>query len=608
MEPSRTKILYVVLLILSFSLVVLFRYDLAIYNERGHTVSGNVSVFLWKIPIQSFRNASSFSTILPIGTYSITINAAGYNAGNLTFQNYNPLTKHISHRSELKSRIIDLSAFTFNDPTGTLRLDPLASINGTNILGDTVHETGVKRFLYGKYNATLADPHFSASVQFHGDKLLLYGQETERMRLDPARTTLLLTPAEANYAMQYLADFLNLSSNRYIQINPGFPQQFSLRRPDTVLSLGDMLFLLCEMNVYHNTGEENPVYFIPWNKKYSMVDSTFNAQDCYAHALAGYIPQAINASSMSIIAGDADYPLLDAQLNTKNRKLPIAFTFDIESGRYVHNGNKGLHAISPCSSAVFGLGLSDKERICDADMVGWFSPLLARSYSSHPYPWISGILGFKDILHYSERYGIPTTLYIVDREVRVMNQLEPELIGAARQLAETETVEIGSHTPYHINLDVFPLQKASDQLKESRHFLEETFNTTVSGFRGPYLSIVAGDVRTHELALQEAGYSYYSQDVLEDEGIASIISKPKNFDFISEGNQTRLANAIDVYGYIATLDHPWNFYYDEILVDDEVFLKENPENAAKAQAMVLLAISQGAIPVQMRELQAKEFK
>jgi len=53
---------------------------------------------------------------------------------------------------------------------------------------------------------------------------------------------------------------------------------------------------------------------------------------------------------------------------------------------------------------------------------------------------------------------------------------------------------------------------------------------------------------------------------------------------------------------LITLDHPWNFFYDEIQIAEDTYLKENSERANKARKNMLLMVSEGAFPVLARDI------
>lgn len=607
-SKNNKKVIIIGIVVIVFLTIFCFQFKLNIVNELGHPVRANVSFTVGKLTLWTFENKTSINFVLPIGKYSLKASAEGYQQKQFVLKHTNILEKRIKHNLILSPALVDISKITVVDPTGTIKLSPFISIRGTNILGQEVEQQGVKEFIYGNYNATLTDPHFQGEIRIKGDKFYQYDWETELIKLHPGKNTIWISESDVSYVENFLTDFLNLSSLDYIKIDPGFPQQFYISSKDTTLSLGDIIFVLCEKKLYNKLKIENPTYFVPLNKKYTIVDAVFNVEDCYAHGLTGYLPAQINGRiTASELVGPYNYHLYsDEQLNSKERIAPIAFTFDIESGRYVNKNNKGAKAISPCTDNP--LSEANEELVCDnADLAGWFSPVVKHTFSQYSYPWVSGILGFKELLNYPQNYGVPLTLYFVDREVKIFKQLAPEIIEQTKELVKENLIEVGSHTTSHTNLAVLNVEETTAMLLKSREFLEETFATNVSSMRGPYFSLVNNNVESHELAVADSGFSYYSQEYYpEEKADSKIINKPFSYVFLSENNQQDLLRKLNTWGYVVTLDHPWNFHYDEKEVNGETFLIENPERAQEAKAMLLLALSQGGIPLKLEDLAVSE--
>ena len=222
------------------------------------------------------------------------------------------------------------------------------------------------------------------------------------------------------------------------------------------------------------------------------------------------------------------------------------------------------------------------------------------TYHDYPYPQVSGILGFREILSYSERYGIPTTNFIVKKDVLAFERLEPEIIERTKKLIEEGLFEVGSHTRYHTDLGMVNLSIARREVKESKFFLEQYFNLKVHGFRSPYLSKIGGKQILHEQVLIDASYEYYS-----DSGGYSnkgIIHKPWNsegfgHDYFSFKTPKDVRQLIDTKSYIITLDHPWNIVYTH-----EDVVHETPETPDNLRINILTAISNGAIPVMTKDI------
>ena len=90
---------------------------------------------------------------------------------------------------------------------------------------------------------------------------------------------------------------------------------------------------------------------------------------------------------------------------------------------FLHNdfGNKYLQYIFPVyAHAEFETKVPKTNRVKMKFLACWWSNAHRDkeiTYDQYPYPQVSGILGFKEILSYSESYGIPTTDFIVKKDI-----------------------------------------------------------------------------------------------------------------------------------------------------------------------------------------------
>jgi peptidoglycan/xylan/chitin deacetylase (PgdA/CDA1 family) len=590
------KTIWILSLIVFVLLIFSFCAKISVVNSLGESVKADFDVYIGNFQLSSSRTDEVSRFIFLIGKYSIKVSAEGYEDTVITVRNFNPLQKVFNAKVELDIDYINVNSFEVFDPNGLVKLSPFVSIKGVNVLGEKIELEGLKEFPYGNYNATLYDAHFLKNIEIKGDKI--YGEE-DSLRLDPGKGTVRISEDDVVYVENFVKDYLEYSSLDYINISKGFPQQFYLYNSDMVISLGDMVFLICEKRLF----DENAVYFVPLDKKYSVVENVFSFEECYANGLLGYVPSAIDGSKVSSILGDYNYELND--VNSKQRKLPISFSFDIESGRYVHADNKGTLSISSCKNDNFKLGLVDDLNCNNPDKVAWFTPVIEPKYDEFSYPWVSGLKGFEKILDYSSYYGVPLTLFIVDRDLRAFEELSPGIIKRTQELVDNGMIEIASHTSSHNNLEVLDETSAIKIFKESKEFLSKKFDTDVVGFRGPYLSLVSGNVLLHEKALAEASFSYYSQEYYEEKAFPYVYSKPLTYLLLTHSSPLELVNQMENRSYIVTINHPWNYYYDVDLIEGEYYLREKEENVIKANAMVLLSLSQGAIPIQLKDLEVK---
>ena len=418
-----------------------------------------------------------------------------------------------------------------------------------------------------------------------------------------------LTNEEAEHIINFLTDYLVFSEEGRLDVEDrGFPKQFYLYDKDKVISLGKMLFLFFQRQTYEAMDINDPHYFIPKKQSFKLVGRASDVKEGYKLALNGNIPKKVSGMELQdfiyqiLVKGGSNFNYDIDNLNTEHRGIEIAFTFDIESGRYVSEASEV--AISPCKDENYSLGLEEGEKICgNPAYVAWMSPRDDKiTYTQYLYPQVSGILGFMEILNYSERYGIPTTNFIVKKDIVAFNILDTELVNKAKSLIKKGLFEVGSHTRYHTHLGHVDEKIAKKELIESKLFLEKFFNTTVSGFRAPYLSILKDD-ETYVKALEEAGYTYYSS--YPNEGWYSgkvpgyqIVHKPWNMErYAAYITPKEFREMIGEKEYIIALDHPWDMVYQ-----DGNVLVEDPELRHNYRAIVLTAISNGGIPVLLRDL------
>ncbi len=420
----------------------------------------------------------------------------------------------------------------------------------------------------------------------------------------PSNYRIYITEEQAGHVSNFLADYMRYSEEGRLDTEDmGFPKQFYLYEEDMVLSLGDMLFLFFQEQTYEREGISDP-YFILDDMVFEFVSSASDVNEAYESSLKGDIPREISGISLQDfvyqrLIGEGNYEYGVGDLNIANRVFDIAFTFDIESGRYVSEA--GEVGISPCEGEDYSLGLDEEELVCDNPAyVAWMSPRSHEiTYTQYSYPQVSGILGFEAILSYSEDYGVPTTNFIVKKDILAFDALNKELVDRTKMLVDRGIIEVGSHTRYHTNLGLVDEEIAIEELKESKVFLEDFFMVEVHGFRAPYLSVHKDD-ETHARILSEAGYAY-SSEIMDYYGKVpgyDLVHKPWNtgeqFAYLTSAE---LKEMMAEKEYLITLDHPWNMVYQ-----DGIILEEEPEILHNYRSLLLTAISNGAIPVLLKDL------
>ena len=588
-----------------------FSYELTIVNERNDSLVGNITII-------DSNNATVFSGTrhyldlrLPKGSYNITIDVKGYDTLSFNLTNKPGIKRNhnIKHIKTLAPRSINLSQFDFFDPTSALELNPKVRLIGANVLGDVVSEEVAHdaEIMYGVYSFHVYDEFFEKDLVLKGDDLLWENTSVTKVFLDPNEDFIRLNPDELYHIINFLGDYVDLSQRGLLDTpDRGLPKQFYLYKRDKVISLGKMIFLFCQKEAFELMDMKPEYFFLPSEKEYHFIDSVNDLTSCYGQALNGEIPKNIGPdhlqSSMywELLVKDGALNYLVPDLNIERRGPQVSFTFDIESGRYVFK-DEG-NSLSPCESDEFSEGLSESELICNKpELVAWMTPLdVQENFTQYSYPHVSGLIGYRQILDYSWAYGIPTTNYFVKKDVLAYNQLEPGVIKTTQKLVDKGLIEVASHTRYHTHVGLVDQKTAKNEMKLSKEFLEEYFNTSVVGFRAPY-NALAGDELSHAKLLDSAGYEYFSQ-FGKYNGVVpgtDIEHKQWNSDwqYLSDLKQSEVREMMYSKPYLITLDHPWNMAYT-----DSTLLKEKPELLDNHRANVLTIISHGGIITKAEDL------
>ncbi len=612
---SQVAALVACLFILSAAtyLILPFRYTLSIKNEKGDGVASKIRIIGsdGEIAFAGYTNLVNIS--LWKGTYSVEIESQGYVRQSLLVNNPLSLSRNqdITRTVILETKLILLSEFSFFDPTQTIQIEPRISVIGRNILGDYVSEVLSKddKLLYGVYDISIADEHFAGDATIIGDAAFFEGKNVTELALKPNERYQRISRYEVGLMLNYLADFMDLSVLGFInETEKGLPRQFYLYKKDEMVSLGKLLFIYCQHMAYEEEGTENRTYFMPHSERYFLEQGVRDPTECYRIGLDGGIPESIGNKKISEhiyneLVGPGRFDHEPRELNQVFRGVDVAFTFDIESGRYVFA--RSDIAISPCENENYSSGLANDEIVCDDPAyVAWMSPIGGNvTYTQYSYPQVSGILGYREILSFMERYGIPTTNYIVKKDILAFEKLEPDLIERTRMLIDKGVYEVGAHSRYHTNLGLVTEEIARRDVIESRKFLTDYFDTDVPGFRAPYQSLVGNDNDKHIKALEDGRYEYYSQ-------VVQYFGKHEDSDIVHRKYNAQLSNPYSSFQapheflalmhrapYVITLDHPWNIPYQEGLM-----LYEDPNIKYNLRAVVLTAINNGGVMSKVKDV------
>ena len=503
----------------------------------------------------------------------------------------------------------------FYDPTATVWQETQLSIKGEDIFNNEVDMPLYRysRVNYGYYHITAKNRLFEKAFRLYGNNFM-DGNHTagKKALLMPNYNNTILKKEEIGYVRNYVHDYVAYN-DLLLEEDKGFPKQYYLYGKDMILSTGEMVFLLCEEEAYLYSGIE-PVYFLPKNATYEISSTAIPNQTCYSRSLYGMIPGQTDGKRTEDhvldVLGFKDNDIEDNdsiafnELNSHWRKKQIAFTFDIESGRYLPAFTLTNHSVSPCEADVYSWGLEADEKQCNsADIIAWMTPATGeQDYTQYPYPWSSGILGYKEILSYPDRYGIPVTNFYVTRDLEVFDELAPEVIERTNKLVGKGLLEVGANGRYHSNYFQLNTEAAYEETSEVKRLLEERFGVEVTGFRAPYLTTLQRDLRRHLKMLSETGYMYYTQEG-KAWNIYGVQHKPYNYPYyLAYSTPEELKAVIEEQPYLITLDHPWNIVYNETIIDGEYYLFENSSIADNEKAMIFTAMNSGLIPTLAKDI------
>lgn len=594
-KKYKKHILIGVLIALSLFLILYFlpfKYTIITVNEHEVQTNATISLYWHHHKIWT-KYGSNVSFYLPSSAYQVEVEAYGFKKQKHTMKNrlFN-FTFHKKDQFLLHPIYIPLARFNYYDPTGTVEIYPGFTVSGTTIQGDEAEQSFNQSPIipFGYYSVKIFTPYFTTYASFEGD---IYKDNTTELYLEP-KEEYTIQEQDLTYIENFFHDYINLSlEDQMDSYFEGYPMQYYLYNNEEIMSLGDMFLLFCEKEAYQQSGRW-PQYFIMPGKEYQIGGE----EPCYTSLYSGYVPENLGNK---FYGEELSYELPD--LNQHNNLMPIAFSYDIESGRYVPSGHEG---ISPCESEIYAMGIDENEIDCeDADYMAWFTPTIGKqTLDDYPYPWVSGIKGFEDLIFLSTEYGIASTYYMVGKEVEVYEELNPTIVEQTRELAEQGLVEIGSHSYYHNRLGTHSIEFDTEQIELSKEYLEEKFDTEVIGIRGPYFSMIGDDPEINAEVLGEIGFEYCSNEWNDYEELAGeAINKHVNVYILTHEKQSKLRQIPEWYEHVITIDHPWNLYYDEFEEDDKVYLQENLDIADEYRALVLASVSYGYIPTLVKDIE-----
>jgi len=569
----------IIVLILSVCYVLLpTAYLVKFVDSQGASIEGMITA---KGPIITSSTGNYTVLFVPKGQYTATFHAP-YRINvteTVPYWRWSPI--------ELRRVVLYPDSFTFKtrfvEPYERA-LSPRISVKGTTIDDVPYAKEGTRQteFAYGEYTVQAATEYFNATFDVSPDSI------PTQVNLSLNDNALQLTIKEAKQIKAFVADYVDLAARRII--DGGFPKQYHLYKKNQTLSLGDMLFVLCQLRQ-----PEQPVLFVPKATTYQQEGS----EECYRSLLESNVPKTINntRAEQAIYEQLSDVvrtvPFDFGELNQKRHVLDWALSYDVEYGRYVPESGLSESTYTTCQVAP-----EYRKAMCDdPDLAGWVSQSTGTWwFDEYEYPVSSGMIGWRYILSLSERYGVPTTQYMVSKDIELFKDKDLRVFEFSKNLADQGFIEVGGHTRYHTHLGKVPKKVAREELRLAREELEALYNTTVTGARNPYLTLVDNSTRETEQALADFGYTYYSHYgnySKRSYNTTTITHKPINFfGYVAYATPGHLDAALQQLDYVVSLDHPWNIQFHE--TDPPIRLEEAPKQPVQKRALILEAMSRGA--------------
>lgn len=568
-------------------------YVIDFETPKGMELNGTVSVS----GLLSFSSSGErVFLLLPRGTYTLTYDSENRQPKNesLPIWEFIPF---VHKKTVLEPALFSFADMKFYEPYGLVELEPEIVVKGVTIDGDMFEKSGNRQtlFPYGEYYINFRTEFFEL------DNFTFPEDNTNMVKLVPNNNTVVLDEREAGWVATFMGDYLELSAQGLLS-DGGFPRQFYVYSKNATLSLGDMLFVVCQL------GKNGSVWYAPKNMNYRVEGD----EDCYSSLLSGKMPENINGmrseqavyGQLSPVVRTIEFSF--GELNQKKHQLDWGLSYDIEYGRYVPREAVNSATHSTCTIAPEYL---DEKQCLDPDFAGWYSDTTGTFWDGeYGYPVSSGMIGWRYILELGSQYGIPTTQYMVTKDIELFRKKDPLLFDLSHELVDDGLIEIGSHTRYHTRLDKVSEQEARDELLYSKQELENLYNITVQGIRTPYLSLVNDNIPDTERALMDAEYQYYSlygEHRITTQDNNTLEHKPLNFyGYFGYANQETLNAALANLPYIISLDHPWNILYKEV-GDKIIQLEENPKQPVLNKALILEALSRGVHFTTVRGIEIK---
>lgn len=582
MNQTAALLILFTLLIIVLPVYIFWPFSLHVstMSPAGSSIKSEIIINRSGEVVFQSHASSTYNVQLWKGTYSLLIHSHGFEpriihvSQPVSFSINEPVNLNLT----LLPIMIPLTTLDFRDPTGILKRYPWLEIEGTTAWGEPFTQNlSVQDFIpIGTYIIRAADLLFNSTISFN---VSYSEQQRYTILLEPNTNFDFYTVTQAEEAVLFLKEFARLFHT--------IPSQFYIHSNNLTLNSGDLLLLACQKDAAQRSKKTPHYYFLPHQHQYTIGQG----QDCHQAGLTGVlIPE-----SLSLI-GLSNSTNLQKVITKNISPFPLAITFNLESGRYQHA--RGTDSLSPCHNETTRMGISPPQLVCNAPfIIPWFSPLDGPHSGQLPYPWATGYEGLQHIFTLPTRYGIPITIFAVNRDLLVLDAYDPTIKQTIQSLSVKGLIEIGSHTWNHRTLGTRPIPEEKDDIAASKAFLESYSGVSVTGFRAPFFSLLSNNIITHDDIIRDIGFSYTSglpnQSMKHNLAVTSFLSSTLLDESILSKNNTQ--------PFILS-GHPYDFTHREVYLNKEVYLHRDPTQQDVSLATILFLIGNGGQPTTMHEL------
>ena len=235
-KQHKIVTLFLALIVVFFFFPV--RYSVSFQNGQGVSIEGRIDgqVGIWN----SDAEGENVTVWLPRGKQTLVFSSpyrVQVEETRRTWWNPVPVRRVV----QLRPDTFTYENATFKDVLGA-EWNPEIKVRGSNIDGKPIQFEGDRfsEIPFGTYNLTFQKKWISNETIFSPGDLT-----NQTMLLIPNNESVILSKREVDWVENFMRDYLEFSSTGLLQ-SPGYPKQFHIASKNATLTLGDMLFVLCQ--------------------------------------------------------------------------------------------------------------------------------------------------------------------------------------------------------------------------------------------------------------------------------------------------------------------------------------------------------------------------